>query len=72
MKKLRGPTTLGKVRRRFRMDGFKRKLVSIAYNGLVWILWPGLGSIDVNGTPKIVHRDVLARMQLQSRRWFLA
>lgn len=66
-----GPLTLGKVRRRFRMDGFKRKLVSIAYNALVWALWPGLGSIDVNGTPKIVHRDVLARMQLQSTRWFL-
>jgi glycosyltransferase involved in cell wall biosynthesis len=66
-----GPLTLGKVRRRFRMDGFLRKLVSIAYNGLVWCLWPGLGSIDVNGTPKIVHRDVLARMQLESRRWFL-
>jgi glycosyltransferase involved in cell wall biosynthesis len=66
-----GPLTLGKVRRRFRMDGAKRKLVSIAYNGLVWLMWPGLGSIDVNGTPKIVHRDVLARMQLESRRWFL-
>jgi glycosyltransferase involved in cell wall biosynthesis len=66
-----GPLTLGKVRRRFRMDGFKRKLVSIAYNALVWCLWPGLGSIDVNGTPKIVHREVLARMQLESKRWFL-
>ena len=65
-----GPLTLGKVRRRFRMDGAQRKLVSIVYNGLVWCLWPGLGSIDVNGTPKIVHRDVLARMQLTSRRWF--
>jgi glycosyltransferase involved in cell wall biosynthesis len=66
-----GSSTLGKVRRRFRMDGARRKLVSIAYNGLVWCLWPGLGSIDVNGTPKIVHREVLARMQLESRRWFL-
>lgn len=65
-----GPMTIGKVRRRFRMDGFQRKLVSIAYNGLVWLMWPGLGSIDVNGTPKIVHRDVLARMRLESRRWF--
>ena len=65
-----GPMTLGKVRRRFRMDGASRKLVSIAYNGMVWCLWPKLGSIDVNGTPKIVHRDVLARMQLESKRWF--
>jgi len=66
-----GPMTLGKVRRRFRMDGPTRKAVSILYNGLVWCLWPRLGSIDVNGTPKILHRDVLARMQLESRRWFL-
>jgi glycosyltransferase involved in cell wall biosynthesis len=66
-----GPMTLGKVRRRFRMDGLQRKVVSIAYNALVWLLWPGLGSIDVNGTPKILHRDVLARMQLESQRWFL-
>jgi glycosyltransferase involved in cell wall biosynthesis len=66
-----GPMTLGKVRRRFRMDGWQRKLVSIAYNGLVCCLWPRLGSIDVNGTPKILHRDVLARMGLESRRWFL-
>jgi glycosyltransferase involved in cell wall biosynthesis len=66
-----GPLTLGKVRRRFRMDGLQRKLVSIAYNALVGCLWPRLGSIDVNGTPKILHKDVLARMQLESRRWFL-
>lgn len=63
--------TLGKVRRRFRMDGFRRKVVSVLYNGLVWILWPRLGSIDVNGLPKIVHRDVIAAMQLESKDWFL-
>jgi glycosyltransferase involved in cell wall biosynthesis len=62
---------LGKVRRRFRMDGFARKVVSILYNGIVWILWPRLGSIDVNGSPKILHRDVLAAMQLESKNWFL-
>lgn len=65
-----GPV-LGKVRRRFRMDGLARKVVSIVYNGFVWVLWPRLGSIDVNGLPKIVHRDVLAAMELQSKNWFL-
>lgn len=65
------PKTLAKVRRRFRMDGLKRKIVSIIYNGMVWCLWPGLGSIDVNGSPKIVHRTVLDEMDLQSRQWFL-
>jgi glycosyltransferase involved in cell wall biosynthesis len=62
---------LGKVRRRFRMDGLTRKIVSVLYNGFVWILWPRLGSIDINGLPKIVHRDVLDMMALRSKDWFL-
>jgi glycosyltransferase involved in cell wall biosynthesis len=62
---------LGKVRRRFRMDGFTRKVVSILYNGFVWMLWPRLGSIDINGCPKILHRDMIAMMDLRSRQWFL-
>jgi glycosyltransferase involved in cell wall biosynthesis len=62
---------VGKVRRRFRMDGFLRKIVSILYNAFVWMLWPRLGSIDINGLPKIIHRDVLSAMQLESKRWFL-
>jgi len=65
------PATLAKARRRFRMDGVKRKIVSILYNGLVYCMWPGLGSIDVNGSPKILHRTILDRMDLRSRQWFL-
>ena len=34
---------LGKVRRRFRLDGLVRKIVSILYNGFVFVLWPRLG-----------------------------
>lgn len=63
-------TVLGKVRRRFRLDGMTRKIVSILYNGLVFVFWPRLGSIDINGSPKIVHGDVLAAMDLQSKDWF--
>lgn len=66
-----GTDVLGKVRRRFRMDGLRRKLVSIAYNGFIRLLWPRLGSIDVNGTPKILPRSVLERMRLESTDWFL-
>jgi len=62
---------IGKVRRRFRMDGPLRKVVSVLYNALVFALYPGLGSIDVNGSPKILHREVLRRLDLQSKRWFL-
>lgn len=62
---------LGKVRRRFRMDGFKRKVVSTGYNLLVLALWPRLGSLDVNGTPKILPREVVQAMDLRSTGWFL-
>lgn len=63
--------TLGKVRRRFRLDGLRRKLVSVLYNGFVRLLWPRLASIDINGSPKILHRDTLARLDLESKDWFL-
>lgn len=62
---------IAKVRRRFRMDGVLRKIVSVFYNIFVWCLWPKLGSLDINGNPKIIHRDVLETMDLQSRNWFL-
>jgi dolichol-phosphate mannosyltransferase len=62
---------LVKVRRRFRMDGMTRKLVSIAYNLLATALFGGLGSIDINGNPKILPREYLERMNLRSKDWFL-
>ncbi len=63
--------TIGKVRRRFRLDGFRRKVVSVAYNLFVLLLWPRIDTLDVNGSPKIAHRAVLDVMDLRSRRWFL-
>lgn len=62
---------LAKVRRRFRMDGFIRKIISIGYNGFVWSLWPRLGSLDVNGQPRLMRREVLHAMRLQSTNWLL-
>lgn len=62
---------LAKVRRRFRMDGLLRKIVSISYNALVWVLWPTLGSLDLNGVPKILPREVLGAMRITSKQWFL-
>jgi glycosyltransferase involved in cell wall biosynthesis len=70
LRHVKGPC-LGKVRRRFRMDGFLRKVVSILYNVLVKVLWPGIGSIDINGSPKILQRDVLHALELESKDWFL-
>ena len=58
---------LVKVRRRFRMDGFDRKFVSIFYNILINIIFGGLNSIDINGGPKIIPKECLDLMQLQSK-----
>jgi len=63
--------TLAKARRRFRQDSWIRKIVSIAYNGLMLILFPGMPSLDVNGNPKLFHADVLRVMDLTSNDWFL-
>jgi dolichol-phosphate mannosyltransferase len=65
------PPAVVKVRRRFRLDGFKRKLVSIAYNGFANLLFGGLGSIDVNGNPKLLPRELLQEMKLRSKDWFI-
>ncbi len=65
------PPALLKVRRRFRMDGFKRKVVSVLYNGAANLLFGGLGSIDVNGNPKLLPRELLAQMGLRSKDWFI-
>jgi glycosyltransferase involved in cell wall biosynthesis len=60
-----------KVRRRFRRDGLRRKILSVAYNLTMIVLFPGLGSIDVNGNPKLLPRACLERMRLVSKDWFL-
>ena len=62
---------LAKVRRRFRQDSWRRKLVSISYNGMMQALYGGLGAIDINGSPKLFSRTVYERMELVSEDWFL-
>lgn len=65
------PPAILKVRRRFRMDGWKRKLVSVIYNATANALFGGLGSIDVNGNPKLFPRELLPALDLRSKDWFL-
>jgi glycosyltransferase involved in cell wall biosynthesis len=62
---------MAKVRRRFRMDGLRRKMVSVAYNLMVRLLWPRLQSLDINGSPKILPRQVILAMNLKSKGWLL-
>lgn len=66
-----GGLVLAKVRRRFRMDGARRKIVSIAYNLFFRALWPRIQSLDINGSPKILPRAHLTRMDLRSTDWCL-
>ena len=37
----------------------------------VRLVWPRLASIDVNGSPKILPRDAVTAMQLESKGWLL-
>lgn len=62
---------LGKVRRRFRMDGLYRKVVSTSYNLFVRMLYPKLESIDINGSPKILPGHIIRAMNLKSKGWLL-
>ncbi len=62
---------VAKVRRRFRMDGMRRKIVSVFYNLFFRALWPGIQSLDINGSPKILGREDLQRMDLRSTSWCL-
>jgi glycosyltransferase involved in cell wall biosynthesis len=66
-----GENTMAKARRRFRPDGPVRKVVSIVYNALMLILFPGLRTLDVNGYPKIFPAGILRLMDLTSDDWFL-
>ncbi len=62
---------LAKVRRRFRQDGWVRKITSICYNGLMLVVFGRLEAIDINGSPKIFSREAYRAMQLESKDWFL-
>ena len=62
---------MGKVFRRFRLDGPWRSFVSTLYNFFMLTLWPNIGSYDVNGSPKIMPRNVFEAMKLESRDWLL-
>ena len=66
-----GNAVLGKVRRRFRMDGMQRKVISVFYNVFVRMLFPGIGSWDVNGCPRLMPREALLGMELSSTNWLI-
>jgi glycosyltransferase involved in cell wall biosynthesis len=60
-------SVVGKVHRRFRLDGPDRAVVSFFFNVLMGVLWPRLGTFDVNGNPKILRRADFERLGLVSK-----
>lgn len=64
-----GEKVLAKVRRRFRMDGVSRRVVTLTYNTLIRVLWPRLSTFDVNAVPKIFPREFLDAFKLESDGW---
>ena len=54
-----------------RQDGFYRKTISMVYNILFGLLFPGLDSKDVNSKPKLLRKDVYKKLNLSSNDWFI-
>ena len=60
-----------KTYRAERNDGSYRRLISVVYNILFKLLFPGINAWDMNSKPKIMTREVYNRMHLNSNGWFI-
>lgn len=55
-----------------RQDGFYRTFISIVYNWLFHLFFPGSSKLrDVNSKPKIMTREAYEKMVLRSDDWFI-
>ena len=54
-----------------RGDGWYRRTLSIIYNTIFHIFFPGISCHDVNSKPKIFKADALQKMELLSDDWFI-
>lgn len=66
-----GGYDLVKTYRSKRHDGLYRRLLSWVYNLMFRLLFPGLGSRDINSKPKMMTRRAYEQMQLRSDDWFI-
>jgi glycosyltransferase involved in cell wall biosynthesis len=66
-----GKYDLVKTYRDQRHDGLYRKVISSIYNRVFSILFPGLGSRDINSKPKMLTRTAYRRMEIKSDDWFV-
>jgi glycosyltransferase involved in cell wall biosynthesis len=67
----RGGYDLVKASRVHRGDGLKRKVISLGFNALFRLLFPGLQVRDVNAKPKVMTRAAYERLELASDDWFI-
>ena len=71
-RKLRqGGYDLVKASRVHRGDGLTRRVISLVFNTLFHLLFPGLRVRDVNAKPKIMTRAAYQRLELESDDWFI-
>ncbi|HLX10280.1 MAG TPA: glycosyltransferase [Thermoanaerobaculia bacterium] len=67
----RGGYDLVKAARVRRGDGLTRKVISLVFNALFHLLFPGLRVRDVNAKPKVLTRAAYERLELESDDWFI-
>ncbi len=60
-----------KTYRAKRNDGFYRRLISVVYNILFKLLFPGINAWDMNSKPKIMTREFYEKAHLESNGWFI-
>ncbi len=60
-----------KTYRAKRNDGSYRRLISVVYNILFKLLFPGINAWDMNSKPKIMTREFYEQVHLESNGWFI-
>lgn len=62
---------LAKTYRAKRNDGPYRRLISVVYNILFKILFPGVNAWDMNSKPKVMTKEFYEKINLKSNGWFI-
>ena len=62
---------LAKTYRAKRNDSSYRRLISVGYNILFKLLFPGINAWDMNSKPKIMTREFYEKIHLESNGWFI-
>ena len=62
---------LAKTYRAKRNDSSYRRLISVGYNILFKLLFPGINAWDMNSKPKIMTREFYEKMNLEANGWFI-